>query len=111
MDSSNSDIEDDSFDVNQYFLRDFLKIPSGSRSPHQIKIISKLLLQIEFFGQYRNNPILLGLAKEVQHKDYVENAAIYHQGDPGDAFYAVVQGTVKICVIIPSEIKNINNTV
>ena len=111
MDLNDSDIKDKSFSLNQNSVKDFLKIPSDFRSPHQLKIISKLLLKIEFFEQYKNDPILINLAKEVFYKEFTENITIYHQGDPGDAFYAVYSGAIKICITIPSDIENSNNMV
>ena len=111
MDSNESDIEENSFTFDQYSLKDLLKISSDLRSPHQLEVISKLLLKIEFFEQYKKNAILINLAKEVTYKEFPENVTIYQQGDPGDAFYAVLSGTIKICVSIPSDIENSNNTV
>ena len=58
----------------------------------------KLLGQTALFADLEAQT-LDAIAAEGRDRSYKRGAAIFHEGDPGDAFYVVVAGSVKVFVV------------
>lgn len=66
---------------------------------------------MKFLEQYLYTDEIYDLAKEFRIKNYGEKEFIFKQGETGDAFYIILQGSVKVFINIPSEVKHFTNTV
>ena len=59
----------------------------------------------------RADPIRLKLlAFTSQRKTYPEGTVFFHEGDPADATYLILSGSVEVCLIVRGEITAISNS-
>ena len=56
-----------------------------------------LLAQTYLFHDL-DQPAIATLAAEAHERSYKRHASIFHEGDPGDAFFIIVEGAVKVYV-------------
>jgi signal-transduction protein with cAMP-binding, CBS, and nucleotidyltransferase domain len=69
-------------------------LDSGARVP----IVEIALLRAMPHFRALPTPALEGLAQAVQRREFADGTTIIRQGDPGDLFYAISEGRVKVFV-------------
>ena len=62
--------------------------------------------EIKFLSQYKDKPEFLDLCRYLYVKTYEKRQYIFKQGDQGDAFYIILNGSVKVYIDEPTEYKN-----
>jgi CRP-like cAMP-binding protein len=76
-----------------------LSIPSGRRHTYTRNVKAErataLLASTRLFGGL-DQGALTAVAAEGHERSYKRHEPIFHEGDPGDAFYVIADGTVKV---------------
>ncbi len=84
-----------------YMIRGYLFLDLGQKGEKKVK---KRIFMDKFFQIVANVPLFSGLSKDdlekieqiAVEKDFNRNEIIFSEGDPGNGFYVVVSGQVKI---------------
>ncbi|CAD8181144.1 unnamed protein product [Paramecium octaurelia] len=87
-------------------LKLLLQVPIEQRTQPICKDIAEIAQQIKFLSQYKKKPDFLELCKNLYLKTYEKRQYIFKQGDQGDAFYVILNGSVKVYIDEPTEFKN-----
>ncbi|CAD8098485.1 unnamed protein product [Paramecium sonneborni] len=87
-------------------LKLLLQVPIEQRTQPICKDIAEIAQQIKFLSQYKQKPDFLELCKNLYLKTYEKRQYIFKQGDQGDAFYVILNGSVKVYIDEPTEFKN-----
>jgi CRP-like cAMP-binding protein len=79
------------------------KIPE-MRTTKECRVIASMLHHIKFLEQYKNSDELVDMTRYLRVETYKPKSVVFRQGDLGDKFYIILDGSVTIYIDRPSEI-------
>jgi CRP-like cAMP-binding protein len=86
-------------------IKEIIQIPSSLRNKPQLKLVSKYMSNLSFFKIHiapTGEDIVRKSCEYLQYEFFTRDSYICKIGDPGDKFYVIIQGQVKV-LIKPSE--------
>lgn len=75
------------------------------RSPQEIACLQQILLKVKFMPNLPQ-AALLGIAKQLEHRQLPSGATIIRQGDVGEEFFVVLRGVVTVIVRDQNGVEN-----
>jgi len=85
-------------------IADILKVDPQHRQPKDVQALVELVKDIKVFKEFQSNRAQLEeLCKNLYLKSLPEGKTLFEQGDRGDSFYVILEGSVDILIRMQDE--------
>ncbi|CAD8126891.1 unnamed protein product [Paramecium sonneborni] len=79
-------------------LKKLLQIQKEYRNTKILAEIAQIAKQIGFLSNYKDRPFFTDLCKHLYMQTFEPNSWIFKQGDEGDKFYVILNGSVRVLI-------------
>ncbi|CAD8113940.1 unnamed protein product [Paramecium primaurelia] len=88
-------------------LKKLLYIQKDQRDENILSEIASIAKQIGFLSKYKDRPYFTALCKHLYMQTFQPNSCIFKQGDEGDKFYVILNGSVRVLIDQATTLKDV----